>query len=280
MADPAPYDVERHTFAGELDGVGVAQLMRREATSHTRVGGEPTEPAPDPGAVKRDEPLERDAVRTRRSPGGRTTGRPDPPARAPRVSDPAVQRPHGALALNTIATRRVTPARPVSCFAVHINGRPSLAHPGTIGRGCGLSGLTSSCHGNDELNRYRQWAPVGDQGAGDDGLRDLTRAGAPGRGAAPGAQPNSGRSRQPEGRVSSGERREVRKAPASRWSGPPWSRPRLAVITNDGRAATAPWRGVRAALRRFVASRVRTGRSRSDEAAVTWRTERISSVGG
>ena len=38
MADPALDDVERHTFAGELDGVGVVQLMRREATSHTRVG--------------------------------------------------------------------------------------------------------------------------------------------------------------------------------------------------------------------------------------------------
>jgi hypothetical protein len=36
-------DVERHAFAGELDGVGVAQLVRREAAPDTRARGEPAE---------------------------------------------------------------------------------------------------------------------------------------------------------------------------------------------------------------------------------------------
>jgi hypothetical protein len=35
--------VQRHAFAGELDGVGVAQLVRCEAAPDTRLGGEPTE---------------------------------------------------------------------------------------------------------------------------------------------------------------------------------------------------------------------------------------------
>src|SRR4051812_46250099 len=43
-------DVERHAFAGELDGVGVAQLVRREAPPDTRLDSEPTELDPDPGA--------------------------------------------------------------------------------------------------------------------------------------------------------------------------------------------------------------------------------------
>src|SRR5215210_2314963 len=43
-------DVERHAFAGELDGVGMAQLMRREAPPDTRLGGEPTELDADSGA--------------------------------------------------------------------------------------------------------------------------------------------------------------------------------------------------------------------------------------
>jgi hypothetical protein len=34
--------VERHPFARELDGVRVAQLMRREAAPDTRLSGEPT----------------------------------------------------------------------------------------------------------------------------------------------------------------------------------------------------------------------------------------------
>ena len=50
MAELALDDVERHAFAGELDGVGVAQLMRREAAPDTRLGGKPTELDPDAGA--------------------------------------------------------------------------------------------------------------------------------------------------------------------------------------------------------------------------------------
>ena len=34
MAELPLYDVERDAFAGHLDGVGVAELVRREAASH------------------------------------------------------------------------------------------------------------------------------------------------------------------------------------------------------------------------------------------------------
>ena len=50
MADPALDDVERHAFAGESDGARLAQLVRREAPPHTRLGGEPTELDADAGA--------------------------------------------------------------------------------------------------------------------------------------------------------------------------------------------------------------------------------------
>ena len=40
MAELALYDVERDAFAGHLDGVGVPQLVRREAAADTGVGGE------------------------------------------------------------------------------------------------------------------------------------------------------------------------------------------------------------------------------------------------
>ena len=50
MTELALDDVERHAFAGELDGVGVAQLMRREAPAYTGLGGKPTELDPGPGA--------------------------------------------------------------------------------------------------------------------------------------------------------------------------------------------------------------------------------------
>src|SRR5215218_7882646 len=50
MSELALDDVERHAFPGELDGVGVAQLMRRKAPPDTRLGGEPTELDPDAGA--------------------------------------------------------------------------------------------------------------------------------------------------------------------------------------------------------------------------------------
>src|SRR5215207_2787172 len=42
--------VQRHAFARELDGVGVAQLVRREATPDTRLSGEPAKLYPRIGA--------------------------------------------------------------------------------------------------------------------------------------------------------------------------------------------------------------------------------------
>ena len=49
MPELALDDVERYAFTGELDGVGMAQLMRREAPPATRLGGKPTELDPDAG---------------------------------------------------------------------------------------------------------------------------------------------------------------------------------------------------------------------------------------
>ena len=43
VAELALDDVERHAFARELDGMGVAQLVRSEAARNTRAGGEPAE---------------------------------------------------------------------------------------------------------------------------------------------------------------------------------------------------------------------------------------------
>src|SRR4051812_24523165 len=43
VAELALDHVERHALASELDGVGVAQLVRREAAPDARVGGEPAE---------------------------------------------------------------------------------------------------------------------------------------------------------------------------------------------------------------------------------------------
>jgi hypothetical protein len=45
--------VERHTLAGELDGVGVAQLVRRKAAPDTRLDREPAELHADVGARPR-----------------------------------------------------------------------------------------------------------------------------------------------------------------------------------------------------------------------------------
>ena len=42
-AELALDDVERHAFASEFDGVGVAQLVRRKAPPHTGLGGKPAE---------------------------------------------------------------------------------------------------------------------------------------------------------------------------------------------------------------------------------------------
>ena len=53
MSELALDDVEWHAFAGELDGVGVAQLVWREAPPHTGLGGEPPELDPDAGARPR-----------------------------------------------------------------------------------------------------------------------------------------------------------------------------------------------------------------------------------
>ena len=36
-------DVERHAFAGHLDGVRVPQLMRGEAPAHAGLGGQPAQ---------------------------------------------------------------------------------------------------------------------------------------------------------------------------------------------------------------------------------------------
>jgi hypothetical protein len=41
VAELALDHVERHALARELDGVGVAQLVRREAEPDTRLSGEP-----------------------------------------------------------------------------------------------------------------------------------------------------------------------------------------------------------------------------------------------
>jgi hypothetical protein len=50
VAELALDDVERHAFAGKLDGVGVAQLMRRKTPPQTGLDGKPVELDPDPGA--------------------------------------------------------------------------------------------------------------------------------------------------------------------------------------------------------------------------------------
>jgi hypothetical protein len=97
VADPALDDVERHTCAGELDGVGVAQLMRREATSHTRVGVRAD--ATRPGSRHcRYEPLERDAVGREGAPAaerrGALTPRPGRPACPTQRSSDRMGRSH------------------------------------------------------------------------------------------------------------------------------------------------------------------------------------------
>ena len=43
MAELALDDVERHAFAGELDGVRMTQLMRHDAPAHAGVRGSPPE---------------------------------------------------------------------------------------------------------------------------------------------------------------------------------------------------------------------------------------------
>ena len=50
MAELALDHVQRHALAGELDGVGVAPLMRRKAPPDTRLHSEPAEFDADPGA--------------------------------------------------------------------------------------------------------------------------------------------------------------------------------------------------------------------------------------
>jgi hypothetical protein len=71
VAELALDHVQRHALAGELDGVGVAQLVRRKAAPDTRVGGEPAEL------------------------NARVGARPRPPAG--RAVDHAEQRPDGEL---------------------------------------------------------------------------------------------------------------------------------------------------------------------------------------
>jgi hypothetical protein len=53
MPELALDDVERHALAGELERMGVAQLMRREPAPHTRPRGYPPKLVADSGAVPR-----------------------------------------------------------------------------------------------------------------------------------------------------------------------------------------------------------------------------------
>jgi len=50
MAELALDDDQRHTLAGELKGVGVAQLVRRETPPNARLRGDAAELAADRGA--------------------------------------------------------------------------------------------------------------------------------------------------------------------------------------------------------------------------------------
>ena len=50
MAELALDDVQRHALAGQLERVGVAQLMRRKAAPDAGAGGEPAELRTDGGA--------------------------------------------------------------------------------------------------------------------------------------------------------------------------------------------------------------------------------------
>jgi hypothetical protein len=50
VAELALDDVQRHALAGELERVGVTQLLRREPLPNPSAGGEPAELAADGGA--------------------------------------------------------------------------------------------------------------------------------------------------------------------------------------------------------------------------------------
>ena len=50
VSELALNDVQRHALAGELEGVRVAQLVRREPAPHAGLGGEPAELARVPPA--------------------------------------------------------------------------------------------------------------------------------------------------------------------------------------------------------------------------------------
>ena len=50
MTELALDDVHRHALAGELDGMRMAQLMRREAASDARLGGMLAKLGPDRGS--------------------------------------------------------------------------------------------------------------------------------------------------------------------------------------------------------------------------------------
>ena len=97
MAELALDHVERDALAGELDGVGVAQLVRREAAPDAGLGGEPAE---------------LDA---------RVRARPGPPAG--RAVDDAEQRPDWG------STRAVRPLR------VEAEGGRKTAPPAAAGYG-------------------------------------------------------------------------------------------------------------------------------------------------
>jgi hypothetical protein len=139
VAELALDDVERHAFAGELDGVGVAQLMRRKAPPHTGVGGKLTEPDPDPGARpgpaasgavddaeqrpdRQLDPIAEPGRQLLPARGVHAISRRPPPCRGARAATPAVHRgrarparrpwtPSPARQSTTISARRRAPWR-------------------------------------------------------------------------------------------------------------------------------------------------------------------------
>ena len=132
VAELALDDVERHAFAGELDGVRVAQLMRREPPPDARLDGEPTQLDPDPGA-RPGPPASRAVDDAEQRPDRQL----DPCARARATAAPSPRRPcrsradghpcRGARAATRAADRgRARPARaPPGCAARRARARRS-----------------------------------------------------------------------------------------------------------------------------------------------------------
>ena len=66
-------DVERDALAGEFDRVGVAKLVRREAPSDSRLGGQPTELGPAPPALDQGRPRVGPSMMQNSGPTGSST---------------------------------------------------------------------------------------------------------------------------------------------------------------------------------------------------------------